>query len=109
MIKDGWVEEARRLAALPDWKNSPACSSLGYAEMTEVAEGRMDASAAMAAIQKRTRNYAKRQGTFFRRQLPGAIRWDIDALTALCEACGWRWESVSERLNSPGNDGKSGV
>jgi tRNA dimethylallyltransferase len=109
MAKGGWAEEARRLAADPGWKDSPAASSLGYAEMTEVVEGRMDPAGAVAAIQKRTRNYAKRQVTFFRRQLPGAIRWDIAALTAECEACGWNWDHLVKRLDNPGNGGKSGV
>ena len=109
MVKGGWAEEARRLAADPGWKESPAASSLGYLEMTEVAEGRLDPASAITAIQKRTRNYAKRQVTFFRRQLPGAIRWDSAALAAECEACGWDWGRLSKRLDNPGNGGNSGL
>lgn len=109
MARAGWAEEARALAADPAWPASPAFSSLGYAEMTAVAEGRLAPEAALAAIRQRTRNYAKRQRTFFRSQLPGAIRWDCDAFAALCEACGWRWEAVAARLAAAPNGAESGV
>ncbi len=109
MLRAGWIEEARALSADPAWSASPACSSLGYAEMTEVAAGRLAPSAALAAIQKRTRNYAKRQRTFFRRQLPGALQWEAQAFEALCESCGWLWESVSARLGTAPNSEESGL
>ncbi len=109
MAKYGWVDEARRLAADPAWRSSPGCSSLGYAEMTDVAEGKIDLRAAVAAIQQRSRNYAKRQGTFFSRQLPGALRWDCAALESLCASVDWRWEALANKLENPGNSEESGL
>jgi len=109
MLRAGWMEEARALSADPAWSASPASSSLGYAEMTEVAAGRLAPLAALAAIQKRTRNYAKRQRTFFRRQLPGTLQWEAQAFEALCESCGWLWESVAARLGTAPNSGESGL
>ena len=107
MVRSGWSEEARALAADPNWRSSPAFSSLGYAEMTDLAEGRLAPDAALEGIRRRTRNYAKRQRTFFRRQLPGAIRWDADAFTALCEAHGWRWEGIAKHLENTPNGAES--
>jgi tRNA dimethylallyltransferase len=109
MMRSGWAEEARALAADPAWRTMPAFSSLGYAEMTEVAEGRLAPNAALESMRKRTRNYAKRQRTFFRGQLPGAIRWDCAAFEALCEAVEWRWEALAPRLESAPNGGESGI
>ena len=108
MMRAGWIEEARALAAGPAWRGSPAASSLGYAEMTDVAEGRSSPADALAAVKHRTRNYAKRQRTFFRRQLPGTIRWEAEAFAALCEACAWRWEAVAPRLGTASNVEESG-
>lgn len=108
MMRSGWTEEAKALSADPAWRAMPAFSSLGYAEMTEVAEGRLAPGAALESIRKRTRNYAKRQCTFFRAQLPGAIRWDCGAFEALCESAGWRWEALAPRLESASNSGESG-
>jgi tRNA dimethylallyltransferase len=109
MMHAGWIEEARALAADPAWRASPAYSSLGYAEMTDAAEGRLPPADALESIRKRTRNYAKRQRTFFRRQLPGTLPWDADAFTALCESCGWLWDSVAARIKTAPNDGESGL
>jgi tRNA dimethylallyltransferase len=109
MLRSGWAEEARALSADPAWRSMPAFSSLGYAEMTDVAEGRLAPNVALEAIRKRTRNYAKRQGTFFRGQLPGAIRWDCAAFEALCESAHWRWEDIVSRLESASNSGESGL
>jgi tRNA dimethylallyltransferase len=109
MIRSGWAEEARALSADPAWRASPAFSSLGYAEMSDVAEGKLAPVAALESIRKRTRNYAKRQCTFFRGQLPGARRWDCDGFEALCESADWRWEAILARMESASNGGESGI
>lgn len=93
MARGGWLEEARRLGTDPAWRNQPAFTSLGYAEMTEVAEGRMTLESAIEAIRKKTRNYAKRQRTFFRAQLPGVERWEAADLLAALESADWNWEA----------------
>lgn len=107
MVRDGWLEEVRGLMAREDWRDLPACSSLGYAEMTDVADGILPLSEAVAAIQKRTRNYAKRQSTFFRRQLPGAEAWDAARLEETLSALGWGWDAFLESRGNPGKDRKS--
>lgn len=108
MARGGWLEETRRLMENPAWRAQPAFSSLGYAEMTEVADGRMSLASAIAAIRKQTRNYAKRQRTFFRRQLPAAKRWDVDVLHNVLERYDWRWTAFLESGQIPGNSEGSG-
>jgi tRNA dimethylallyltransferase len=98
MVESGWVEEARRLAAKPGWKNFPAANSLGYPEMTAVAEGALGIEEAIRRIQKQTRNYAKRQITFFGHQFPAIRPWQAEALTGSLEKCGWNWESFKATL-----------
>lgn len=96
MAESGWLDEVKRLMVDPSWRSLPAFSSLGYAAMTEVAEGRRNLADAVAQIRKQTRNYAKRQRTFFRHQLPGAERWDADSLREALEGCGWKWNAFRE-------------
>jgi tRNA dimethylallyltransferase len=103
MVQNGWLDETRRLMQDPAWRTLPAFSSLGYAAMTDVAEGKLDLKTAVASIQKQTRNYAKRQRTFFRHQIPGAIRWDIDALRQALDRCEWSWEAFLESGQIPEN------
>jgi len=97
MARGGWLEETRALMEDPAWRTLPAYTSLGYAEMTGVAEGRMTLAAAIEAIRKQTRNYAKRQRTFFRHQLPGVERRDVDEMEAALERAGWDWERFRKR------------
>jgi tRNA dimethylallyltransferase len=101
MARGGWLEETRALAAQPDWASLPAASSLGYREMAEVAAGTKSLETAVAEIKKRTRNYAKRQRTFFRHQFPGASHWDAEALTQALEARAWDWDRFRKDAPAP--------
>ncbi|MDQ3001651.1 MAG: tRNA (adenosine(37)-N6)-dimethylallyltransferase MiaA [Fibrobacterota bacterium] len=103
MAQGGWLEETRRLMEDPAWRTLPAFTSLGYAEMTNVAEGRLTLEAAVAAIRKQTRNYAKRQRTFFRHQLPGVERWEADTLREALERVDWDWTAFRNQGKIPGN------
>lgn len=108
MVRAGWREEVTGLMGNPAWRGWPAYSSLGYAEMTAVAEGGLGMDAAIASIGKQTRNYAKRQRTFFRHQLPAAERWDREPLQAALERCDWRWDAFLESGQIPGNKREAG-
>jgi tRNA dimethylallyltransferase len=71
MLKAGWAEEVRELmetvpADAPAWKAS------GYRVVREHVEGHLDLSSARQRIIIETRQYAKRQRTWFRHQLPPA-------------------------------------
>lgn len=67
MIKDGWVEEVRELSKTVPL-DAPAWQSLGYRELLAA---RTDAEMAQVVedVKKKTRNYAKRQLTWFRGQM----------------------------------------
>ena len=108
MARGGWLEEARRLMSDPAWRTWPAFTSLGYAEMTDVAEGRMSLESAIETIRKKTRNYAKRQRTFFRAQLPGLERWEAAELETALERADWNWEAfLSHRATRRSGEGRA--
>ncbi len=72
MFEEGLVEETRGLVARYGAK-CRALGSLGYAEAAAVLRGEMTREAAVERAQQGHRNYAKRQGTWFRRD--AEMRW----------------------------------
>ncbi len=72
MFRRGLLDEAKRLAKRYDW-NLPAMSGIGYRELQGVLEGEIAPEVAMEAIRLHTRQYAKRQMTWFKRDR--RIRW----------------------------------
>jgi len=75
MLAEGAVEEVRALQALKLDPELPAMKSLGVRELMQFVEGGLSREAALAAFQQATRNYAKRQVTWFRHQMPQAQTW----------------------------------
>jgi tRNA dimethylallyltransferase len=75
MAEAGWLEETLRLQALPKPLGREASQALGYREWLAHARGEASAAETIALIQLRTRQFAKRQRTWFRglpnlRQVP---------------------------------------
>jgi tRNA dimethylallyltransferase len=70
MVEAGWLDEVRRLAELPHPLSREASQALGYCEMKVVSHGKTGLVEAVALIQQKTRQFAKRQMTWFR-HLPG--------------------------------------
>jgi len=66
MIDDGLVEEVRALRQLPRPLSREAAQALGYKELFAHLDGQATLEEAIARIQARTRNFAKRQITWFR-------------------------------------------
>ncbi len=64
MMDNGLLSEAESLLAV---KHLPALQTVGYKELFSFLDGEMDLPAAVAAIKLHTRQYAKRQRTWFRR------------------------------------------
>jgi tRNA dimethylallyltransferase len=73
MLAAGFLDEVRALRARGLSPDLPALRAVGYREMLACVEGRLDEAAALAATVRATRQFAKRQRTWFRRE-PG-IRW----------------------------------
>jgi len=94
MLAAGWVDEVRGLMQeIPE--DAPAWKASGYGVIREHLLGRVDLSSARQRIIIETRQYAKRQRTWFRHQLPpAAVTFvnpeDSDSATAARE---W-WESA---------------
>ena len=79
MIREGLAEEVQRLLEAGVPPESQSMQGLGYKEMVPYLRGEWPMDKAIEEIQKGSRHYAKRQGTFLRR-LEG-IR-SVDALAA---------------------------
>ncbi|WP_297702232.1 tRNA (adenosine(37)-N6)-dimethylallyltransferase MiaA [uncultured Fibrobacter sp.] len=67
MLKDGWLEEIRELAKTVPL-SAPAWQSLGYRELLQ-AKNDSEMALVVEEVKKKTRNYAKRQLTWFRGQM----------------------------------------
>ena len=67
MIKDGWVEETQELSKTVPL-TAPAWQSLGYRELLQ-AQSASEMADVIEEVKKKTRNYAKRQLTWFRGQM----------------------------------------
>ncbi|MCE9530260.1 MAG: tRNA (adenosine(37)-N6)-dimethylallyltransferase MiaA [Planctomycetes bacterium] len=70
MIEAGWIDEVRRLRELPRPMSKEASGALGYREIAAFLDDQLTLPAAIEAIQLRSRQFAKRQLTWFR-SLPG--------------------------------------
>ena len=68
MWEGGLVEEVRRLLAAGYGPDLPAFRSLGYRQAVAYLQGRLLAGEALAAMQRATRQYARRQLIWFRRE-----------------------------------------
>lgn len=68
MIKRGWVEEVERLFKMGYTEDSPGFTSVGYREMAEVVKGKMQTEDAVELIYRRTKEYARRQIVWFRKE-----------------------------------------
>ncbi|MBQ8080493.1 MAG: tRNA (adenosine(37)-N6)-dimethylallyltransferase MiaA [Clostridia bacterium] len=66
MLRQGLLKEVQSLLDAGVPPEAQAMQGIGYKELIPVCRGDMDLSAAKALIQQRTRNYAKRQLTWFR-------------------------------------------
>ncbi len=69
MIEEGLLEEVKMLKAKYDVKKH-AFQAIGYKELIDYLNGKTDLNEAIELIKKHTRNYAKRQMTYFKNQLP---------------------------------------
>jgi tRNA dimethylallyltransferase len=66
MLASGLVEEVRALRNLPRPLSREAAQALGYKEVLAYLDGKMSLAEAVGQIQTRSRNFAKRQVTWFR-------------------------------------------
>jgi len=67
MISKGLIDEVKSLMKKGYSKNLISMQALGYKEMIKHLEGNMDLEQTIALIKQKTRNFARRQMTWFRR------------------------------------------
>lgn len=73
MIESGWIDEVQQLLQDGVLPEAQAMKAIGYKELALYLDGQLSLEAASELIKKRTRHFAKRQMTWFKR-MP-YIRW----------------------------------
>ena len=73
MMQDGLLEEVK---ALVPYRNLNALQTVGYTELFDHLDGKLSLNEAVEKIKQNTRNYAKRQMTWFRKEK--GIQWIKD-------------------------------
>lgn len=72
MMAQGFLKEVEELVE-QGLKDTPAMRAIGYRELQQYLEDKLTYEEAIEAIQKGTRNYAKRQMTYFKNKLD--VKW----------------------------------
>ncbi|MEE1043690.1 MAG: tRNA dimethylallyltransferase, partial [Clostridia bacterium] len=67
MVKDGLLEEVKKLMDMGVKKDTTSMQAIGYKEIAEYFEGSISLEEALDKIKRGSRRYAKRQLTWFRR------------------------------------------
>jgi tRNA A37 N6-isopentenylltransferase MiaA len=101
MLAGGWAEEVASLStSVPP--GAPAWQASGYSAIRDYVAGRLSREAAIEQVVIATRQYAKRQRTWYRHQLPASrtTRLDPDDPHAVRSAAAW----VRSRLQDAGQD-----
>ncbi len=82
MLEHGWIEEVRQLRDTPWQEFIERKKIIGYDDIMRYLDDQIDYKTMVATIQKRTRNYAKRQMTYWRmleKKLKKALRDSEDS------------------------------
>lgn len=90
----GWVEEVRRLLAAGLAGNTTALQAAGYRELAVHLRGELSLAEAVTRIKTRTRQLAKRQLTWFRRE-PDLVWIEMgrdESAAAVADRLQQRWE-----------------
>lgn len=85
MLEQGALSEVRALLAQSLPADLPALKSVGVPELAAYIAGTIDLDTALARFQQASRNYAKRQMTWFRHRMAGAAVWSQQYSESLSE------------------------
>lgn len=80
MFQSGWVDEVRSLVEMGYSGQTAALNSLGYREILQYLEGRMSLEESKQIIINKTRQFAKRQMTWFKRFSPALFIYYGDTI-----------------------------
>jgi tRNA dimethylallyltransferase len=84
MVEQGLAGEVAALLESGLDEQDPGFRTTGYIELVPYVRGRCSLADAVAAVKTATRQYARRQRTWLRRQLPDGARW-LDARLPVAE------------------------
>ena len=76
MFDDGLIDEVRALLEAPKPLSPVPSQGVGYREIIEFLQGTLPENQLLERIQARTRQFAKRQMTWFRNRMPHYIWYD---------------------------------
>lgn len=93
MLEEGWAEEVQRLMQTVP-ADAPAWNSTGYDAVRRYVRGEISRDAMREAVLIGTRQYAKRQRTWFRHQLPDDATTCIDPLGPQAAATVLAWSAA---------------
>lgn len=86
MLEKGLVKEVEYLLSIGVTEENTAMQGIGYKEIVDYIKGDATLDEAVETIKKRTRNYAKRQLTWFRRN-PRINYINYDNAEKMCKSC----------------------
>lgn len=95
MLDGGWLDEVRRLSKTVP-ADAAAWKASGYSALREHVEGKADLSTTRERIIIETRQYAKRQRTWFRHQLPASAVTTLNPLDSRAIAVAREWWERAE-------------
>lgn len=99
MLEAGFVEEVAALLRAGCLRDAAGLNGVGYREMADHLEGRITLEEAARRTRVATRQYARRQATWFRHQLgPGTVMVDGTApLEAQCARVARAWKAETAK------------
>ena len=68
MIKEGWIDEVRSVAAQGLSEFLKMRAPIGYKEILDYLDGKVSYQETLAAVKQATKEYAKKQETWFRKE-----------------------------------------
>lgn len=86
MVADGLVDECRRLREEHGELSETAAQAIGYAEAFGVLDGTVDEAELIGSIASRTRNYARRQRAWFRKDPRCAVASPAEVIAAFASS-----------------------
>ncbi len=102
MIEDGLINEVETLLKLGYEKSLNSMQGIGYKEIVDYLENKISLDEAVELIKKRSRNYAKRQLTWFKRD--ERYRWiNVDEFSDVEDLCVWICSDIKKKLTKGGN------
>jgi tRNA dimethylallyltransferase len=100
MFDAGWPDEVHELMRTVP-QDAPAWKATGYDAVRRFVAGEMTRPAAHEEILISTRQYAKRQRTWFRHQLPAELVTRLDPTSSSWQAEVWRWSTGEAEARRP--------